>query len=92
MSEAIAVTLPGRLVTEISPLLQQNDLDLETFVCRVLQTYVTMSRQHRIQVRLARDYDELATMYNELATELADEVWLPLENQALLHTERDMAA
>lgn len=43
------------------------------------------SRQLREQ--LARDYDELAAMYNELASELADEVWLPLENEALSRTE-----
>jgi hypothetical protein len=42
------------------------------------------------QERLAREYDELATLYDELATELSDEAWLPLENEALLHAERQI--
>jgi hypothetical protein len=43
---------------------------------------------HPLQEQLARDYDDLAALYAELATELADEMWLPVENEALLHTER----
>jgi hypothetical protein len=43
---------------------------------------------HQIRERLAQDYDELAAMYDELAGELADEAWLPLENEALARTER----
>ncbi len=44
---------------------------------------------HPLQEQLASDYDSLATLYGELATELADEVWLPAENEALLRAERD---
>lgn len=40
-----------------------------------------------LQERLARDYGELAEHYEELAAELADETWLPLENEALATTE-----
>ena len=47
-------------------------------------------RAEPLQDRLARDYDELAALYDELAAELADEVWLPLENEALLRIEKDM--
>ena len=43
-------------------------------------------------LELARDYDELADHYNELAAELADEVWLPLENESLLRMERDIGS
>ena len=41
-----------------------------------------------IQKQLARDYDTLAAIYDELA----DEVWLPAENEALLHVEKDVAS
>jgi hypothetical protein len=43
-----------------------------------------------LQERLASDYDELADHYDELAAELADEIWLPLENEALLRVEKDI--
>ncbi|MBX7234636.1 MAG: hypothetical protein K1X65_09650 [Caldilineales bacterium] len=42
---------------------------------------------HLVRDRLAHDYDILASMYAELADELADEVWVPVENAALLQTE-----
>jgi len=45
-----------------------------------------------LKERLARDYDELADHYDELAAELADEVWIPLENEALLRIEQDMGS
>ncbi len=41
--------------------------------------------------RVAQDYDALAAMYDELADELADEVWMPAENAALLQTEKEPA-
>lgn len=49
-------------------------------------------KAHSLKERLARDYDELAEQYDELAAELADEVWLPLENEALLRIEQDMGS
>ena len=49
-------------------------------------------RAQPLQERLARDYDELAVLYDELAAEVADEVCLPLENEALLRIEKDMAS
>jgi len=89
MPELITITLPGDLVAEVEPLLQQSDMDLDTFVRRIVQAHITALQQRRIQERLARDYDELAAMYDELATELADEVWLPLENEdSPSHRER----
>ena len=88
MAETITITLPEELTAEIKPLLRKSNVDLETFVHRAIQAYVAALRQRRIQEQLAHDYEALAAMYDELAAELADEVWLPLENEALLHTEK----
>jgi len=46
-------------------------------------------RRHLLRERLAKDYDELAASYEELAGELSDEVWSPAENEALYHTDQD---
>lgn len=43
--------------------------------------------QRTLKERLAADYDLLAANYDELADELADETWLPAENEALQHIE-----
>jgi len=88
MAETITVKLSEELGAELMPLLQQTHTDLNTFVYRAIRAYVTDLRSHQTEERLARDYDALAAMYDELAVELADEVWLPRENEALLHTEQ----
>jgi len=49
-----------------------------------IRTYTATIRQHPDTSQLAADYDKLASIYDELAAELADYVWLPLENEALL--------
>ncbi len=36
-----------------------------------------------LEQQLAQDYETLAMMYTELADETSDELWLPLENEAL---------
>jgi hypothetical protein len=43
-----------------------------------------------LQEQLAKDYDELAAHYDELAAELADDIWLPLENEALAGIEKEL--
>lgn len=53
-----------------------------------LARYSQSMPSHQLREQLAQDYDDLAAMYDELADELADEVWLPLENEALSRTER----
>ena len=47
-------------------------------------------KSERMQERLDSDYSDLADHYDELAAELADEIWLPLENEALLRFEEDL--
>ena len=83
--EPTIVRLPDYLVTEIE--LLRGDRDMEDFVCQAVQAQIQAVHRHSLQEQLARDYDGLAALYDELAGELADETWLPLENEALLHTE-----
>lgn len=89
-SETVVVTLPGKLIAEIEAV--QESPDLETFVHQAIQMYITSLRQHRVQQQLADDYDQLALLYSELSSELADEDWLPLENEALTRTGTEMAS
>lgn len=86
-SSPTVVELPDELVAEIEEV--SNDTGVETFVHQAVRAYVSLVRQRSREEQLAKDYDNLADLYDELAAALADEVWLPLENEALLHTERD---
>jgi hypothetical protein len=40
-----------------------------------------------LEQQLAQDYDDLATIYPELAADISDEIWLPIENEALAQIE-----
>ena len=86
-SDSATVRLSGDVVAEIESVWTGTDLD--SFVDQAVQAYVAALLRRKLQEQLARDYDELATFYPELAAELADEVWLSAENEALLRTEHD---
>ncbi len=83
----VVVQIPSQLVAEIEAV--ATGTDLESFVFQAIQSYLEAVRRHQWLEQLAKDYDELATIYSELTDELTDEVWLPLENEALLTLDRD---
>ena len=84
--QAQVVELPGQLVAEIEAV--RADTNLDSFVYQAIRAYTASIRKYKEEKQLAADYDQLATIYDELAAELADEVWLPLENEALLQLEQ----
>lgn len=86
LADFTLVKLPGSLVTEIQGI--QPGVNLDSFVREAVGAYIVADQRRRLQQQLAQEYDALAAMYSELADELADEVWLPAENAALLQTER----
>jgi len=81
-TQSAVVRLPERLVAEIETV--KANADLERFVQQAVESYVITLRQQSLKEKLARNYEQLAADYDELATELADEAWLPAENEALL--------
>ncbi len=86
-SKTTIVRLPSNIVTEIEAV--RADTTLESFVQEAVQAHLAVLRQQQTGQQLAKDYDELALMYPDLMADLADEVWLPLENEALLQTATD---
>jgi hypothetical protein len=80
-------TVLAQQICEQARQLPENSLlELERYI-EFLQFQA--ERRHSLRERLASDYDELAASYDELAGELADEVWLLAENEALYHVEKD---
>lgn len=53
--------------------------------------YLRQWERRRMREQLVVQYYELAAMWDELAEDLADERWLPVENEALLQFERELA-
>ncbi len=65
-----------RLMAEFAEFLRTKALSWRPFLA-----------QFNTSHQLAQDYDDLATMYTELADDIGDEVWLPLENESLAKVE-----
>jgi hypothetical protein len=86
-ADSMVIKLPGDVVAEIETV--RAGVDVEAFVHQAIHSYVESLLEEKLPQRLDRDYDELAAMYAELASDLADELWLPSENGALLQTEKD---
>ncbi len=86
-ADAAVIELSSDIVAEIEQV--RGDTELEGFVYQAVHAYVTALRNQQVQEQLARDYDELAAIYPELAADLADELWLPAENEVLLQIEKD---
>ena len=86
---SINVTLARRICEQAQGLPEMSLLELERYV-EFLR--FKAGKSLTLQEQLASDYDELAASYDELAAELADEVWLPLDNEALLRAERQVPA
>lgn len=78
-----SIVLPDQLITEINPIIEGTQISLDEFVLQAVSVYLQAIGRRRLRAQLEREYDELANMYDELAAELRDESWLPLENEAL---------
>lgn len=83
MLKTVAVTLSPENVAELEPLAAETHESFETIVNDALAEYVRLWERRKMREQLARQYEELAAMWDELAEDLASEKWLPVENEAL---------
>ncbi|MBM4080865.1 MAG: hypothetical protein FJ272_14225 [Planctomycetes bacterium] len=84
------INLPDPLVAQIEPVIEERRASLDDFVREAITVYLRIIARRKSQAQVERDYDALASMYEELAAELADETWGPLENKALTDFERGL--
>lgn len=89
LSDTTLIRLPQYLVIEIEAIGEGHNV--EHFVEQAVHIYVQSLQRQQLTVQLAQDYSDLAASYGELAHELADDVWLPSENEALEWTENKAA-
>ncbi len=88
MSRTIIIS--ERLTAEIQSIIDETHIPFEDFVHQALMAYLQAWKRRKLQTQLEQEYEDLAAMYDELAAELADETWLPLENETLLHFEQNL--
>lgn len=91
MSEPVTVTLSPEILSDLEPVVAETRESIETIVNGAVAEYLRQWERRRMREQLVVQYDELAAMWDELAEDLADERWLPVENEALLQFERELA-
>ena len=88
MSESLTITLSSRVLSEIKPLQAETQESIELIVNTAIEEYLRAWKKRKLREQLAKQYDELAAMWDELAEDLATERWLAVENEALVKFEK----
>jgi predicted transcriptional regulator len=91
MSEMLTINISPKVLSEIEPLQAETHQSVESIVNVAITEYLRQWKKRKLREQLAKQYDELTTMWDELAEDLAAERWLMVENEALLKIERTLA-
>ena len=90
MSQTVTVTLSPQVLSELEPLAAETHESLEAIVNEAVAEYLRLWKKRKRREQLAREYEALAAMWQELADDIADEKWLTAENEALLKFEKSL--
>ena len=88
MSQTKRVTLSPQILSELEPIIAETHENIEAIVNVAMAEYLRLWKKRKSREQLAKQYEELAAMWNELAEDVADEKWLPVENEALSKFEK----
>jgi predicted transcriptional regulator len=91
MPEALNITLSPKVLAELEPIRAETHESVELIVNAAIAEYLRLWKKRKLRELLAKQYDELAVMWNELAEDLAEERWLAVENEALMKFEKSLA-
>lgn len=87
----ITITLSPKLLSEIEPLAVETHQSIDAIVNAAVIDYLRLMRKRKLREQRAKQYAELAAMWHELAEDIADEKWLPVENESLHKFEKRLA-
>lgn len=82
MSETLTITISPKVLSEIQPLQAETHESVELIVNAAIMEYLRHWKKRKLREQLAKQYDELSAMWDELAEDLASERWLLVENEA----------
>ena len=80
-------TLTLNIAPEIESLASQQNTTVEAVVYEALSDYVRSQRKAVLHERLEEEYRALGEMWPDLQSDLDEERWLTVENEALNKTE-----
>ena len=78
-------------MAELEPIRAETHESLELLVNAAITEYLRLWKKRKLRELLAKQYEELAAMWNELAEDLAEERWLAVENESLMKLEKSLA-
>ena len=90
MPETITITLPPKVVAELEPIRAESQESIELIVNAAIAEYLRLWKKRKLREQLAKQYAELAAMWNELAEDLAGEKWLAVETEVLFKLEKTL--
>ena len=93
MSQTKRITLSPQILSDLEPVIAETHENVEAIVNSAMAEYLRLWKKRKLREQLAKQnlakqYEELAAMWNELAEDVADEKWLPVENEALSKFEK----
>lgn len=91
MTQTMTVTLSAKIVSQLEPVAEESHESIEAIVNAAIGEYLRLWEKRKLREQLGRQYQELAAMWDELVEDLADEKWLPVENEALAQFEKTLA-
>ena len=91
MPETLTITLSPKVLADLEPIRAETRESLELIVNAAITEYLRLWKKRKLRELLAKQYEELAAMWNELAEDLAEERWLAVENESLMKLEKSLA-
>lgn len=91
MSQSITITISAQVLAELEPAAAESHESIEAIVNAAIAEYLRALKKRQWREQLAKQYEELAAMWKELAEDLAEEKWLVVENDSLSKFEQSLA-
>ena len=91
MSHSTTITISAQVLAELEPVAAESHESIEAIVNAAIAEYLRALKKRQWREQLAKQYEELAAMWKELAEDLAEEKWLVVENDSLSKFEQSLA-
>ncbi|MBM4424834.1 MAG: hypothetical protein FJ030_15845 [Chloroflexi bacterium] len=90
MPETTTVTLSPQVLSELEPVVAETRESVEAIVNEAIVEYLRLWKKRKRREQLAREYEALASLWQELSEDIASEKWLTPENEALVIFEKSL--
>jgi hypothetical protein len=83
-------TLTFTVRPEVEQIASEQHISVEAVMNEAITTYLQTYAERKLRERLETDYRALSDVWPELSADLANDQWLPVENDALDKFEKSL--